>query len=112
MNELLQNYVIDTQHPGVSGIEHLQMLYNRSKLAEVEPALTADEYQQLAAADLLLVFYAKEFWAELSDFIDLAQERLRLNVTKEQWWWDLDIIAQLPGYLIKQPKMKPVLAHS
>ena len=31
---------------------------------------------------------------------------------KEQWWWYLDIIAQLPGYLIKQPKMKPVLAHS
>ncbi|MGB0389152.1 MAG: hypothetical protein ACPGWR_30380 [Ardenticatenaceae bacterium] len=110
MNELLQNYVMDTQHPAVSGIEHLQMLHNRSKLAEMEAALTAEECQQLVAADLLLVFYAKEFWAELSHFIDLAQERHRLNVTKQQWWWYLDIIAQLPGYLIKQPKRELVFA--
>ena len=110
MNELLQNYVIDTQHPGVSGIEHLQMLHNRSKLAEIEPTLTQEECQQLVAADLLLLFYAKEFWAELSLFIDLAQERQRLNVTRQQWWWYLDIMAQLPTYLIKQPQIEAVLA--
>jgi hypothetical protein len=106
MNDLLKNYLIDTQYPDVSGIEHLQMLRNRSKLAEMEATLTSDERQQLVAADLVLVFHAKKFLAELSRFIELADERRRLGISRKQWWWYLDIIAQLPTYVIKRPDMQ------
>ena len=106
MNDLLQNYLIDTQYPDISGIEHLQMLRNRSKLAELEANLTSDEPQELVAADL--VFHAKKFFAELSRFIELADERRRLGISREQWWWYLDIIAQLPSDVIKEPATQRV----
>ena len=50
MNELLQAYVVDTQYPGVSGIEHLEMLGRRSKLAKVEQTLGQEERRLLAQA--------------------------------------------------------------
>ncbi|MBI3360505.1 MAG: hypothetical protein HY023_05275 [Chloroflexi bacterium] len=110
MNELLRDYVIDTQHPDVSGIEHLQMLRNRSRLAEIEIALTPEERQRLANADQTLVAHARGFMAELSRFVDLPDERRRLGITQEQWWWYLDVLAVLPAYVIRQPKAEPVLA--
>ena len=106
MNEMLTAYVIDSRHPGVSGVEHLQMLHTRSKLAEIENRLTAAEQQQLRAADQALVAHAAEFLAELSRFADLAEERRRLNIGQGQWWWYLDVLAVLPAYVIKQPEIE------
>jgi len=110
MNELLKNYLIDTQHPDVSGIEHLQMLRNRTKLAALMASFSAREQQQLAIADQMLVAHAHEFVVELSRFINFAEERRRLQITPEQWWWYLDIIAELPDYLIRQPEAAALTA--
>ncbi len=107
MSEILNNYVVDVHHPGVSGIEHLQMLRARSRLAEIEGTLSPDERRQLIAADLALVAHAAEFLAELSRFADLAEERRRLSIGQEQWWWYLDVLAVLPTYVIRQPEIEP-----
>jgi hypothetical protein len=107
MNEILKGYVVDARHPAVSGIEHLQMLRARSKLAEFEATLSADERQQLMAADQNLAAHAAEFLAELSRFTDLAEERRRLNIAEDHWWWYLDVLAALPAYVIRQPEIEP-----
>jgi hypothetical protein len=96
MNKLLKNYDADTRFSGVSGIEHLQMLQNRSLLASIETKLTHPERALLAQADQRLLVHAHEFWLEISRFTNLAEERQRLNPPPEQWWWYLDVLAQLP----------------
>jgi len=96
VNELLRAYVVDTQYPEVSGIEHLQMLKRRSKLAELEATLSPEERRQLAEADIRLSAHAAEFLAELSRFVDLAAERRRLRIPPSHWWWYLDVLVQVP----------------
>jgi hypothetical protein len=97
MNEWLQAYVVDTQYPGVSGIEHLEMLRRRSKLAEVEQTLSEEEHHLLAQADARLAGQAAEFLTELARFVDLAQERSRQQPPPSHWWWYLDVLAQVPA---------------
>lgn len=96
MNKLVKNYAVDTQFPDVSGIEHLQMLQNRSELAKIETTLTVEERRTLAQADQRLLTHAFEFWKELSRFISLVEEREQHQPPPEQWWWYLDVLAQLP----------------
>jgi hypothetical protein len=110
MNELLNNYMIDVRHPGVSGIEHLQMLQNRTRLATIETALSGQERQQLAAADRALIAQAHVFLEELSRFVDLAEERRRLQITPNQWWWYLDVFAGLPDYILEHLEEVAVVA--
>ncbi len=97
MNKLLQVYTVDTEYPGVSGIEHLEMLRRRSKLAEVEQTLSEQERRLLAQADARLVAQAAEFLAELARFVDLARERSRVEAPPSHWWWYLDVLAQAPA---------------
>jgi hypothetical protein len=96
MNESLQSYVVDTQYPGVSGIEHLQMLRRRSELVELEHTLSHKERRLLAEADKRLVAHAVEFLAELSRFVNLAEERNRLQIPSSHWWWYLDVLTHAP----------------
>ena len=49
--ELLAAYEVDVRYPDVSGIEHLQMLDTRSRLAEIEDTLTVEERRVLETAD-------------------------------------------------------------
>ena len=109
MNPLLKNYMGDVEHPEVSGIEHLQMLRTRSNLAEIESTLDAEERKILAEADRKLVTRAAEFVAELSRFVDLAEQRRRLQPGANQWWWYLDVLAQAPIPLPRslQPESVP-----
>jgi hypothetical protein len=96
MNELLQSYVVDTQFPDVSGIEHIQMLRRRSELAELERALSRQERRQLAEADARLAAHANQFLIEIARFVDLAQERARIQVSPSHWWWYLDVLVYAP----------------
>jgi len=107
VNEILQAYVVDTKFPGVSGIEHLEMLKRRSKLAEMEQYLSSEESRQLVEADTRLVAHASEFLAELSRFVDLAEERRRLRVPSAHWWWYLDVLMLSPTWLTS--KVEPEL---
>ena len=110
MNELLQAYVVDTQYPDVSGIEHIQMLRRRSELADLEHTLSREGRRQLAEADARLLAHAAEFLAELSRFVDLAAERRRLCIPPSHWWWHLDVLTQVPVLLVREPEPALVMA--
>jgi hypothetical protein len=105
MNKLLQAYVVDTQYPAVSGIEHLQMLRRRSELANQEYTLDREERRQLIEADARLAAHAAEFLAELARFVDLAEERHRLRVPPSHWWWYLDVLVQVPALPVRQREL-------
>jgi hypothetical protein len=110
VNKLVKNYDVDTRHPNVSGIEHLQMLQNRNRLAEIENTLTAAERRLLAEADRRLLSHVAEFWAEISRFTDLAKERQQRQPLPEYWWWYLDVLAQLPYLETKEQGPEPAVA--
>jgi hypothetical protein len=97
MNTLLEQYMVDVDYPEVSGIEHLQMLETRSKLAAIESRLSPAERQALAAADHKLATHAVAFLDELSRFVNLAEERQQRQVKPFEWWWYLDVLVQAPA---------------
>ncbi len=110
MNQLLKNYRIDVDYPDVSGIEHFQMLKTRSELAKIEQQLTPREQKVLAEADRKLVMAADQFFAELSRFVDLSEERQRRQPAANEWWWYLDILVQVPALLEHQSHQESVPA--
>ena len=93
MNKLEQ-YLIDVEFPQVSGIEQLEMLRTRSEI-DANHLAPADRLR-LAEADRLLLERAPQFAAELARFVDLKAERIRRNIGSEEWWWYLDVIAEMP----------------
>jgi hypothetical protein len=110
VNELVQAYIVDTQYPDTSGIEHLEMLKRRSELAVLEQQLNRQERHQLAAADARLVAHASEFLAEIARFADLAVERRRLGAPPSHWWWYLDVLVQVPGLLPRNRELELLTA--
>ncbi len=110
MNELVQAYIVDTQYPDTSGIEHLEMLKRRSELAALEQQLNRQERRQLVDADARLVAQAPEFLAEIARFVDLAAERRRLGTPPSHWWWYLDVLAQVPGLSPRDQELELVAA--
>jgi hypothetical protein len=97
MNQLLQNYLVDVEYPEVSGIEQLQMLKRRSELVEVEHTLSLAEKKSLAEADRKLALQADKVLAELSRFVNLENERERLQPQANEWWWYLDVLVRAPA---------------
>ena len=86
---------MDVQHPEVSGVEHLEMLHLRDRLAEIKATLTSEEQDTLAEADRVLVERAPAFNKELLRFLDLAAYR-REHGTPPAHWWYLDVVSHLP----------------
>ncbi|MEG3908306.1 MULTISPECIES: hypothetical protein [unclassified Microcoleus] len=97
MNTLVKNYCVMVEFPDVSGAEHLEMLQLRDELAKVESQLSEEEKGLLANADRRLVEQAREFYEELSRFVDLMQKRKFEEITPQRWWWYLDVLALLPN---------------
>ena len=97
MNPLLKNYLVDVEYPEASGIEQLQMLERRSELAEIENTLSPLEKTQLAEADRKLALQADKVLAELSRFVNLANEREHLQPPVNEWWWYLDVLVRAPA---------------
>lgn len=93
-NKYLQSYLIAVQHPHVSGFEHLDMLAVRDKLAQQR--LTTEEALQLTLADQTLLNRVRDFYNALQSITDLQEERQNRQRTPDQWWWYLDVLAQLP----------------
>ncbi|HIC88619.1 MAG TPA: hypothetical protein EYP04_04355 [Anaerolineae bacterium] len=63
----------------VSGMEHLDMLLTRSRIARVEAMLTAEQRHRVEAADRELVRQAARFYAAIRRIADLAAWRAREN---------------------------------
>jgi hypothetical protein len=110
MNALLRHYIVDIEHPDVSGFEHLEMLQIRSRLAELEATLSLQERAHLDEADQRLLQQAADFHAELARITDLAEERARRRPPPSHWWWYLDVLAQLPSPPAQPIETEPMLA--
>jgi hypothetical protein len=92
----LRGYEVGTHHPDVSGLEHMNLLQVRSRLAELEPHFTADQRKRLARADRALYRRAAEFLRAIEAMVDLASWRKQEDIPVTHWWWYLDVIVHLP----------------
>jgi hypothetical protein len=99
MNHLLKNYCVSVEFPDVSGAEHLEMLEIRDRLTEIESQLTEEEKILLTKADRQLVENASAFYQELSRFVNLTEKRKAQFIPPQRWWWYLDAIKAVRGFL-------------
>lgn len=100
MNPLLKNYCVSVEFPDVSGAEHLEMLQIRDRLAEIESQLTDEEKALLTKADRQLVENANDFYQELLRFVNLIERRKAQIIPPQRWWWYLDAIQAVKGFLV------------
>ena len=101
IERLIRGYQAGVQHPEVSGMEHLQLLQVRSKLADILHELSKVEQAQIAQADQILLANANAFWEAINEIADLDAWRIQGNIPHDHWWWYLDIIVHLPVNYIK-----------
>ncbi len=92
----LHDYEVDVEDPHVSGMEHLEMLFNRSELAKVEQLLDDEQRQRLATADQLLLAQAAAFYQAIQSIADLQRWREQKQVLPDHWWWYVDVLAAAP----------------
>jgi len=100
--KLLAAYEADVQFPDVSGMEHLDMLMTRSKIAKHEPHLSDEERERLLRADHLLLQQARQFYRSIQEIADLDSWRRDEKAPTTHWWWYLDVITQM------QKQMQPI----
>jgi hypothetical protein len=92
----LSAYEVDVQDPEVSGMEHLEMLFNRSELAKIESALSTEQKVRLEAADQALLRQAQQFCVAIESIANLQQWREHKGAPSSHWWWYLDVLAAAP----------------
>jgi hypothetical protein len=94
--ERIHAYEVDTNFLEISGMEYLEMLFNRSEIAKIENALSASQKARLAQADQRLVRDAHRFYAAIQSIAHLKSWRDQENVPPDHWWWYLDVLASAP----------------
>ncbi len=94
--ERLYAYEVDVQFPDVSGMEHIEMFYNRSEIAKIEHEYSSEQKERLAKADHTLLQDAQLFTTALQQIVDLKRWREQDNAPPEQWWWYLDVLVSAP----------------
>lgn len=94
--ERLYAYEVDVQFPDVSGMEHIEMFYNRSELANLEAALSPAQKLRLAKADQTLLRDAQLFYAALEQIVNIKRWREQDNASPSHWWWYLDVLTAAP----------------
>ncbi len=104
--DLIAAYEVDVQFPDVSGMEHLDMLMIRSEIARHERHLSDEERRRVLQADSRLLQQAGRFYEAIQRVADLASWRRDENIAATDWWWYLDVIAQLPVSLHVQPGLE------
>ncbi len=96
----LTQYETDVRFPDVSGMEHLDMLLTRSRIATHQSELTPEQQLRLLDADQLLVHNAEQFYQAILSVADLAEWRNTSAASPEEWWWYLDVLASVPQFLV------------
>jgi len=92
----LSAYEVDVQDPEVSGMEHLEMLFNRSELAKVESTLNPEQRKRLAIADQKLIQQVQQFYQAIQSIANLQSWREHKQEPPEHWWWYLDVLTAAP----------------
>ena len=108
IDQLLTEYTGGTQHPEVSGMEHLNLLMIRDRLASLESQLTQVQRRSLSKADQTLMAQSHDFLQAIRQIADLAAWREQEHATSDRWWWYLDVIAYLP--LFEADQFEPARA--
>lgn len=92
----LIQYETDVRFPDVSGMEHLDMLLTRSRIAAHKGELTPEQQARLLDADQRLIHNAERFYQAIAAVADLTDWRNESGVSPEEWWWYLDVLASVP----------------
>jgi hypothetical protein len=90
-NQLL-SYETDVRFPDVSGLEHLNMLLNRTEIENSKQLLSGEQLERLAAADQQLAQRITDFYMAIEQIADLAQWRENTDPPPAHWWWYLDVL--------------------
>jgi UDP-N-acetylmuramyl pentapeptide synthase len=93
---LLTQYETDVRFPDVSGMEHLDMLLTRSRIAAAKEELTPGQAERLLNADQHLLQNAEQFNRAIATVANLAEWRLTSVASPEEWWWYLDVLVSVP----------------
>ncbi|MCE7984172.1 MAG: hypothetical protein DYG89_23605 [Caldilinea sp. CFX5] len=94
--ERLYAYEVDVRFPQVSGMEHIEMFYNRSELATLAAELSPEQKKRLAKADQILLRDASLFYDAIQQIVNLKRWREQDNVAPDHWWWYLDVLTAAP----------------
>jgi hypothetical protein len=100
IEQWLTQYETDVRFPDVSGMEHLDMLLTRSRIAANQPALTPEQRIRLLDADQRLFHNAEQFYRAIAAVADLAEWRSESAASPEEWWWYLDVVTSIPQFLM------------
>ncbi len=100
IEQWLTQYETDVRFPDVSGMEHLDMLLTRSRIAAVWQELTPEQQGRLSDADLRLLHNANQFYQAIASVADFAQWRSESAASPEEWWWYLDVLMNVPQFLV------------
>lgn len=95
---LVAAYEVDVRFPDVSGMEHLDMLLTRSRIAQVEDMLSPEQRHRVQIADRELMQQAPRFHMAIRKIADLVAWRARENPSPAEWWWYLDVLVHLPSF--------------
>ena len=103
-NDMITAFEVDVRFPDVSGMEHLDMLLNRSELAQAEHdgQLSNEQRVRLAEADRILLKQVERFYGSIKQIADLEAWRRQEDVPPEHWWWYLDVLAQVPSWPVRE----------
>ena len=93
---LVESYATAVRFPDVSGFEILELLDQRSRLAQVERELTPAERSALETADATFLQNAPILYRQVSAVADLETLRKGAEVLPSHWWWYLDSFARTP----------------
>lgn len=88
MNQLelwLTQYETDVRFPNVSGMEHLDMLLTRSRIAAEKDVLTDEQVGRLREADYYLLPNAYQFYEAIAAVANLAKWRETFSISPEEW---------------------------
>ncbi len=99
IESLLTEYETDVHFPDVSGMEHLDMLLTRSRLAEHKEEMDVEQLARLSDADQLLLRQAEQFNHAITAVGDLVEWRASVDASPDHWWWYLDVLTSVPEYL-------------
>lgn len=103
MNQLelwLTQYETDVCFPDVSGMEHVDMLLTRSRIATEKELLTDQQTERLREADQRLLHNAESFYEAITAVANLAEWRETSGISPEEWWWFLDVLVSVPQYSV------------
>lgn len=96
IEEGLLAYETDVRFPDVSGMEHLDMLITRSKIANYQDSLTDEQRIRLVEADRVLLQQASQFYKAIIRIADIVKWREHAQAPSSHWWWYLDVLAHAP----------------